>query len=181
MYKKGNVHEASNYRPVSITWVTCILLEHIICKHISNQMEQHNLMTSLQYGFRKRHSCETHLLKSYNRKTQVDVWVSGFSRAFDTIPHERLLGKLAHYGVKGPIHNWIRAFLTERTMWVSIDGASSPATRVLSKVIQGTMLGPLLFLIYINNLPDNISPGTATRLFADDCLVYREVKGIDDH
>ena len=144
-------------------------------------------MTTLQHGFRKRHSCETQLLltlddliMSYNRKTQVDVAALDFSRAFNTVPHERLLGKLAHYGVKGPIHNWIRAFLTERTMWVIIDGASSPATRVMSGVPQGTVLGPLLFLIYINDLPDNVSPGTTTRLFADDCLVYWEVKGIDD-
>ena len=187
VYKKGNVHKASNYRPVSITCVICILLEHIICKHISNHMEKHNLMNSLQHGFRKRHSCETQLLltlddliMSYNRKTQADVGVLEFSRAFDTIPHERLLGKLAHFGVKGPLHNWIRASLTERTMWVSIDGTSSPATRVLSGVLQGILLVPLLFLIYINDLPDNTSPGTATRLFADDCLVYREVKGIDD-
>ena len=187
VYKKGNVHGPNNYRPVSITCVTCKLLEHIICKHILNHMEKHNLMTTLQHGFRKRHSCETQLLltlddliMSYNRKTQVDVAVLDFSRAFDTVPHERLLGKLAHYGVKGPIHNWIRAFLTESTMWVIIDGASSPATRVLSGVPQGTVLGPLLFLIYINDLPDNVSPGTTTRLFVDDCLVYWEVKGIDD-
>ena len=187
VYNKGNVHEASNYRPVSITCVTCKLLEHIICKRILNHMEKHNLMTTLQHGFRKRHSCETQLLltlddliMSYNRKTQVDVGVLDLSRVFDTVPHEGLLRKLAHYGVKGPIHNWIRAFLTESTMWVSIDGASSPATRVPSGVLQGTVLGPLLFQIYINDLPDNVSPVTTTCLFADNCLVYRKVKGIDD-
>ena len=117
---------------------------------------------------------------SYNWKTQVDVGVLDFSRAFDTVPHERLLRKLAHYGVKGPIHNWIRPFLTESTLWVSIDGASSPATRVSSGVLQGTVLGPLLFMIYINDFPDNISPGTTTCLFVDNCHVYWEVKGIDD-
>ena len=150
VYKKGNVHEARNYRPVSFTCVTCKFLGHIM-----NHMEKHNPMTTLQHGFRKRHSCETQLLltlddliMSYNRKTKVDAGVLDFSLAFDTVPHERLLGKLAHYGVKGPIHNWIRAFLTERTMWVNIDGASSPATRVLSGVTQGTVLGPLPFLIY---------------------------------
>jgi hypothetical protein len=149
LYKKGNVHEASNYRPASITCVRCKLLELIICKHILHHVEKHKLMTTLQHGFRKGRSCETQLLltlddliMAYNRKIKVDVGVLDFSRAFDTIPHERLLGKLTHYGIKGPIHTWIRAFLTERTMWVNV--ASSPATRVLSGVPQGTVMGPLL-------------------------------------
>ena len=187
VYKKGNTHDASNYRPVSITSVTCKLLEHIICKHILTHMEEHNLMSCLQHGFRKGHSCETQLLltlddlfMSYNKKTQVDVGVLDFSRAFDTVPHERLLGKLAHYGIKGPIQQWIRAFLTDRTMWVTVDGASSPATRVLSGVPQGTVMGPLLFLIYINDLPSKVSPGTTVRLFADDCLVYRDITSEED-
>ena len=150
-------------------------------------MEEHNLMSCLQHGFRKGHSCETQLLltlddlfMSYNKKTQVDVGVLDFSRAFDTVPHERLLGKLAHYGIKGPIQQWIRAFRTDRTMWVTVDGASSPATRVLSWVPQGTVMGPLLFLIYINDLPSNVSPGTTVRLFADDCLVYRDITSEED-
>ena len=117
---------------------------------------------------------------SYNRKTQVDVGVLDFSRAFDTVAHERLLEKLAHYGIKGPIQQWIRAFLTDRTMWVTGDGESSSATRVLSRVPQDTVMGPLLFLIYINNLPSNVSPGTTVRLFADDCLVYRDITCEED-
>ena len=150
-------------------------------------MEEHNLMSCLQHGFRKGHSCETQLLltlddlfMSYNRKTQVDVGVLDFSRAFGTVPHERLLGKLAHYGIKGPIQQWIRAFLAERTIWVTVDGASSPATRVLSGVPQGTVMGPLLFLIYINDLPSNVSPGITVQLFVDDCLAYRDITCEED-
>ena len=101
---------------------------------------------------------------------------SGFSRAFDTVPHERLLGKLCHYGIRGPIHNWIRAFLYNRQMWVAVDGESSCKARVASGVPQGTVLGPLLFLLFINDLPSVVLPGTTTRLFADNCLVYREIK-----
>ena len=131
------------------------------------------------------HSCETQLLitltdfyKSINSHIQVDVGILDFSRAFDTVPHERLMGKLASCGIHGPINDWIRAFLTGRTMSVVVDGEGSDTARVLSGVPQGTVLGPLLFLIYINDMPSQVSTGTYIRLFADDCLVYREIHTI---
>ena len=103
-----------------------------------------------------------------------------FSRAFDTVPHERLIGKLAHYGVQGQTNDWIRAFLTDRKMQVVVDGETSTSAPVLSGVPQGTVLGPLLFLIYINDMPDVVSEGTFIRLFADDCLAYRHIKTEED-
>ena len=96
------------------------------------------------------------------------------------ISSERLLGKLAHYGVRGPILDWVLSFLSDRQMRVAVDGVCSPWTRVTSGVPQGTVLGPLLFLIYINDLPDCATEGTVVRLFADDCLVYRIIHSHDD-
>ena len=187
VFKKGNVHLASNYRPVSPTCVVCKLLEHIICSHILSFLETNKLLTHLQHGFRKKHSCESQLLittsdffSAFDKKTQTDVGVLDFSRAFDTVPHERLISKLAHYGIQGQTNNWIRAFLSKRDMQVVVDGDASKSAPVTSGVPQGTVLGPLLFLIYINDMPDVVSKGTIIRLFADDCLVYRLVHSRDD-
>ena len=117
VYKKGDVHTQGNYRPVSLTVVACTILEHIVCRHILNFLDENNVLTHAQHGFRKGHSCETQLLitlsdlfKSLDKRTQVDVGILDFSRAFDTGPHERLLGKLASCGVTGPVNSWIRAF-----------------------------------------------------------------------
>ena len=187
VYKKGDVHEPSNYRPVSLTTVACKTLEHIVCKHIVNYLERHKLLTTLQHGFRKAHSCESQLLitiddliTAYNSKVQTDVGILDLSQAFDTVPHERLMGKLAHYGIQGPTNQWIRAFLTNRSMRVVVDGETSDPAQVLSRVPQGTVLGPLLFLVYINDMPNVISEGTFIRLFADDCLVYRRIHSLQD-
>ena len=164
------------------------LLEPIICSNIIiNFLESHELLTPLQHGFRKKHSCESQLLitvddflSAYDSKTQTDVGILDFSRAFDTVPHERLLEKLAHYGIQGATNTWIRSFLTDRTMQVVVDGETSSSAPVISGVQQGTVLGPLLFLIFINDLPNLVSEGTFIRLFADDCLVYRLIRSPDD-
>ena len=114
VYKKGDVHTPGNYRPVSLTTVACKILEHIICKHILDFLDVNTILTSAQYGFRKSHSCETQLLitltdfyKSINSHIQVDVGILDFSRAFDTVPHERLMGKLASCGIHGPINGYV--------------------------------------------------------------------------
>ena len=186
VFKKGDRHDANNYRPVSLTSVTCKLLEHIVHKHLIIHYEQHKILSDLNHGFRKHYSCDTQLIttledltKSFDKKTQVDIAVLDFSKAFDKVPHRELLHKIERYGVKGSILNWIRSFLCERTMKVVVDGSSSREVPVVSGVPQGTVLGPLLFLSHINDLPSVVS--SHVRLFADDCLVYREIKCFEDH
>ena len=97
-----------------------------------------------------------------------------FTKAFDKVPHKRLIHKLNYYGITGSIATWIETFLTGRTQQVVVNGATSSSTIVTSGVPQGTVLGPLLFLLYINDLPDNLS--TSVRLFADDCILYTPIR-----
>ena len=101
-----------------------------------------------------------------------------FSKAFDKVPHNRLLMKLRHYGVRGHLHDWISSFLLGCTQCVVLDGQSSAATTVSSGVPQGTVLQPLLFLLFMNDLQSVVS--STTRLFADDCLLYRRIRTTED-
>jgi hypothetical protein len=113
-------------------------------------------------------------MKSYDAGLHTDVAILVFSKAFDTVPHNKLLHKLDDYGVRGSINRWLEMFLTQRKMKVVIDGDESEEATVDSGVPQGTVLGPLLFLCHINDLPDSVR--SSVRLFADDCLLYRNIR-----
>ncbi|KAK3870886.1 hypothetical protein Pcinc_023912 [Petrolisthes cinctipes] len=152
-----------------------------------DHFDRQNILTDNQHGFRPKRSCETQLLvtthdilQSLNdtKIRQVDAIVLDFAKAFDKVPHQRLLHKLEFYGIQGQLLHWIRTFLTTRKQRVVLDGSQSPSVPVTSGVPQGTVLGPLLFLSYINDPPLSLS--STTRLFADDSLVYRPIKDRND-
>ena len=185
LFKKGDKALPSNYRPVSLTAICCKILEHIVHSHISRHLEKHNILTPKQHGFRKHHSCTTQLIlathdwaKSVDAGHQVDIAIFDFSKAFDTVPHERLKAKLHMYGIRGKLLKWIINFLTQRKQRVVINGTSSEWDEVTSGVPQGTVLGPLIFLLYINDITDNLH--SEIRLFADDCILYNVVKTTAD-
>ncbi len=153
-----------------------------------NHLDANNILTDTQHGFRPRRSCESQLITTFHdiagqldrRDTkQVDAVVLDFAKAFDKVPYKRLTLKLKYYGISGPILHWLTAFLTNRTQRVLLDGSSSDTASVSSGVPQGTVLGPLLFLLYINDLPLS-TRNSSTRLFADDSLLYKAVKTPDD-
>ena len=153
--------------------------------HIMKHFEQHHILADQQHGFRKGRSCETQLSALVNdlheildNRGQADLVIMDFSKAFDTVPYRRLMAKLHHVGIRNNIHSWIETFLTKRHQQVVVDGESSQSSPVESGVPQGTVLGPLLFLVYINDLPDGLS--SSVRLFADDCILYREIKDPED-
>ena len=151
--------------------------------------DRHHALTTLNHGFRAKHSCETQLLitiqdlltKCDPTRSQTDVAVLDFSKAFDKVPHGKLMSKLRLLGIDGHLARWIKAFLNGRTQRVCVYGERSTSADVLSGVPQGTILGLLLFLCFINDLPSVVSQGSQIRLFADYyCLVYRAIRSIDD-
>ena len=150
-----------------------------------SRLEQQKICTNLNHGFRSDFSTETQLLTttndplmSFDKGKQVDMTALDLSKAFDTVPHDRF-HKLIRYGVTGTLHTWLTCFLTERTMQVVVEGTSSSSTTVDSGVPQGTVLGPLLFLCHINNLPGIFKSQVC--LYADDCLIYREINDFKEH
>ena len=115
----------------------------------------------------------------YDKKgSQIDIAVLDFSKAFDTVPHDGLLSKLKHYGIDKHVWQWISNFLKKRKQCVVVDDVSSGLVDVDSGVPQGTVLGPILFPVHINDLPSILS--SKVRLFADDCLIYRQIKSNND-
>ena len=185
-FKKGEKYKPINYRPISLTCICCKLMEHIITSNIMSHLEKHHILYDLQHGFRKSRSCETQLIdfiqelaRSNNSNTQTDLIIMDFAKAFDKVSHRHLLYKLKFYGIENNTLNWIQAFLQDRTQTVVINGISSTSVPVTSGVPQGTVLGPILFLIYINDLPEYLEH-SKLRLFADDSIIYREIKTQDD-
>ena len=185
IFKKGARNRAENYRPISLTSIVCKLMESIIKEAVMNYVLSNKLLSSKQYGFISRRSTVTQLLRYLDKcvETMVkggvtDTIYLDFAKAFDTVPHARLLGKLKAYGIDGTILAWIEAFLTGRTQVVKVNGEDSFSAPVLSGIPQGSVLGPLLFVIYINDLPETISSDVF--LFADDTKIFREIASVND-
>ena len=158
-------------------------MEHILVSNMMKHLKLNNILHPLQNGFRKNYSCETQLLSLFqdlaSNPSQIDLIIMDFSKAFDKVPHRRLDYKLDWYGIRGNTGEWILDFLSGRSQRVVLEGASSDSEPVVSGVPQGTVLGPVLFLLCINDLPDVAVHSTA-RLFADDCIVYRPIRNNDD-
>ena len=180
------MYKLCSYNFVLLTSICCKILEHIIYSSIWHHLEDHNIICDEQHGFRSGRSCETQLLitihdlaQNLNNRNQTDVILLDFTKAFDKVSHKRLCSKLAYYGIRGALLTWINNFLTGRTQRVTVNGCISDDTRVTSGVPQGTVLAPLLFLVYINDLPKNIV--SSVKLYADDVLIYRTINSEQDH
>ena len=178
IFKKGSRSDPANYRPISLTCILCKTLEHIVASSITKHFTLHNLFYELQHGFREKRSCQTQLLmliddilQAVNLKSQVDLILLDFSKAFDMVNHEKLLYKLHFYGIRGQTLQWIKSFLDNRSQSVVVNGSASSTIPVSSGVPQGSVVGPLLFLIYINDLPEHVQ-SSKVRLFADDTAIY---------
>ena len=164
---------------------TCNVLEHILASNIVNHLEQQEVLYDLQHGFRQGRSCETQLamlVEDLARKAsmgkQTDLILLDFSKAFDKVSHSKLIWKLHKYGIQGNVLGWIWAFLGDHSQKVVLGREESGLVPVTSGVPQGLVLGPILFLIYINDLLDDIPSQIC--LFADDTALYLTIEGVDD-
>ena len=181
IFKKGKRSLPVNYRPVSLTAIPCKILEHILVSKIWLHLNNYKIITTKQHGFRGGLSCETQLIGALDDWThvmdggggQIDAIVLDFSKAFDVVPHSRLKSKLVSCGITGPTGRWIEGFLQSRTHQVVVNGSMSKQCVVTSGVPQGTVLGPLLFLIFINDIENGLE--SPIRLFADDSILYRKI------
>ena len=185
IFKKGDKSKVENYRPVSLTSLACKVLESIIKDKLINFLEENNLIGNTQHGFRKGRSCLTNLLhfldfatESFDKRKQLDVSYLDFSKAFDKVPHKRLVLQLKRHGIDGKTLNWIENWLSGRQQRVLLNGNKSQWKDVLSGVPQGSVLGPLLFLVFVNTIDDDVD--SKVLKFADDIKIFKVIEGKQD-
>lgn len=179
IYKKGNKHDVNNYRPISLTSTLSRTFERILASNILQFLLGNNLISEHQFGFLPKRSTTLQLLSTlqewYNGlldRNPTDCIYIDFRKAFDSVPHRFLLHKLYLYGIRGKIHDWISNFLNDRTFVVKIDDSISELQKIRSGVPQGSVIGPLLFILFINDLPHIIKLPVQIRLYADDVKLF---------
>ena len=186
IFKKGDRKEAKNYRPISLTSVCGKVLESIVRDKIVSHMMTNNLFCDEQHGFVPGRSCVTQLLcvmemwtNSLNSREEIDCIYLDFQKAFDTVPHARLISKLKAYGMEGPLIRWITNFLSNRIQRVVVNNEMSTWSTISSGIPQGSVLGPTFFVVFINDIPDSIN--STVNIFADDTKLFRSVTSDEEH
>ncbi|BHF59610.1 hypothetical protein SprV_0100257100 [Sparganum proliferum] len=185
LYKGGSRASTTNYRPISLTCILCKVMERIMKNELIDFLEVHGLLSNCQHGFRKGRSCTTNLLRSLQSWTralddrhEVHIAFIDFQKAFDTVPHQRLLRKLKKIGIGGNFLKWIENFLLGRHQVVCIGQGKSDPAMVGSGVPQGSVLGPILFLIYVDDAARALDCEVA--MFADDMKIWSVIRGPAD-
>ena len=185
IFKKGSRRKPGNYRPISLTSQPCKVLERIVRKHIIEHLEACDLISNNQHGFVRQRSCQTNLLEALEDWTRLvdegnalDIVYLDFQKAFDTVPHKRLAKKLNAYGIRGQVLKCVCDFLSDRSQQVAIGSSLSSMKRVTSGVPQGSVLGPTLFVLCVNELPSLVNSNML--MFADDAKLFRKIQDDTD-
>ena len=181
IYKSGDSKSLTNYRPISILSVFSKIFEKIISIRLKQFMTSNNILHENQFGFRSGLSTSMALLQLVDeltesidsKKVTIGVFVD-LAKAFDTIDHDILLKKMLHYGIRGVALRYFRSYLENRKQFVSIDGLKSDLSTIVCGVPQGSILGPILFLLYINDL-NSVSKILKTIMFADNTNLFLTV------
>ena len=186
LFKSGDPHIFSNYRPVSVLPILSKILERLMYNRILNYLNNNNLLYEYQFGFREKHSpnlAMIYLVDKISNALQNGEYVLGlyldFSKAFDTVNHKILLEKLEFYGIRGVALKWLTDYLSDRKQFVEYNSCASSYKDITCGVPQGSILGPLLFLIYINDLA-NVSEKMFSLFFADDSSLFLSGHKPDD-
>ena len=181
IFKKGDRQNVGNYRPVSLTSSISRIFESVLSEKLTTYVLNHNIISSFQFGFLpKKSSCSNLLsslyswLKSYSLSSCTSVLYTDFKKAFDSVNHRFLIHVLHSSGLNSQVVNWLKNFLTDRQQIVCINNSMSTPLTVLSGVPQGSVIGPFLFLLFINGItdPSLLSPSVSIRLFADDSKLF---------
>jgi ribonuclease P/MRP protein subunit RPP40 len=183
--KGGNKVLPENYRPISLTSSVCKVFEKLISLYMRCFLNETNVLVAAQHGFRGGYSCDSQLTsliqdlcEIVDGHGEVDAILLDFAKAFDVVPHHILIQKLINLKLDSRVVYWIKEWLTNRSQRVRVGKELSSELAVTSGVPQGSVLGPLLFIIFINDIGTNISCNL--RLFADDCMIYLEIKDMED-
>ena len=185
LFKKGEKFLPKNYRPISLLWMFNKIFEKLLCKQLVSSIERNKILYKYQFGFRKLYSTTMALIEfsdNIHRLLDDGNYVIGifidFTKAFDTVDHEILLHKLHRYGIRGHANDFFRSYLTNRTQYTYVNGVRSDVGSISCGVPQGSVLGPLFFVLYINDLYKAIE-NVITRLFADDTALILYEKDLN--